>query len=338
MAPQETTITLVDLAGAEKFGVDATSDKETQMEGKDIQHGLLALGKVLEALKGGSAHVPYRDSTMTLMLRDALNGECTTMVLACVNPGLNVYPETRNVLEFVLRASNVHGSDASEEEEAGWFAKSAYDPMEFDSFDTDESLNRRTELVETVNFGAVHCRCVGDPMDPLILYLHGRAGPGSGESPEERGVEEAKRTKLVKRGTVEQGMGNAMPNAAPKGTPRHAMDRAKSSKMVDRGADKPPLTPTSTGLSLTRERAAQNKAARDAQEALRKAQEAAAKEAKFHEGRVPRLPNSKSFNALIVNVAKALNEVHTRGLRTPSVSCILRSRFCCSRHWAPHPR
>ena len=29
------------------------------------------------------------------------------------------------------------------------------------------------QLIETKNFGAVHCRCVGDPMDPLVLYLHG---------------------------------------------------------------------------------------------------------------------------------------------------------------------
>ena len=59
----------------------------TLQEGKDIQHGLLALGKVLEALKNGSGHVPYRDSTMTGMMRDVLSGDCKTMILCCVNPG-----------------------------------------------------------------------------------------------------------------------------------------------------------------------------------------------------------------------------------------------------------
>ena len=38
-----------------------------------------------------------------------------------------------------------------------------------------ESLNRRTEYIETMSFGSVHARCVGEVDAPLILYVHGRA-------------------------------------------------------------------------------------------------------------------------------------------------------------------
>ena len=220
--PQSTTITLVDLAGAEKF------DSETKAEGKHIQEGLLALGKVLEALKMGSTHVPYRDSTMTLMLKDALVGECLTMVLACasggvesasprlplwpssslcrktaeacrslpshwisashvpapprlvagLNPGTAQFVETRNVLEYVQRASSLP-TDAADPlgngEESPCGAQTTYDPLDNDEFDPNEALNRRTEVIETESFGSVHARIVGDPFYPLILYLHAPA-------------------------------------------------------------------------------------------------------------------------------------------------------------------
>ena len=41
------------------------------------------------------------------MIKDCLEGECLTMVLACVNPGQAQYTETRNVLDFVHRASTI---------------------------------------------------------------------------------------------------------------------------------------------------------------------------------------------------------------------------------------
>ena len=70
-------------SGSEKF----SGDKATT-GGGSINAGLLALGKVLTGLKNGQAHIPYRDSLLTRMLRDCLSGSnCKTMVLACLNPG-----------------------------------------------------------------------------------------------------------------------------------------------------------------------------------------------------------------------------------------------------------
>ncbi|KAL1515736.1 hypothetical protein AB1Y20_002352 [Prymnesium parvum] len=182
---ESATITLIDLAGAEQFGADGL---EAKMEGKAIQEGLLALGKVLEALKCGKTHVPFRDSTTTLLIRDALEGDCLTMVLACVNPGAAQYSETRNVLDFVVRASTIplkrevaDGNEADDWEDM--LNGRGYDPMENDEFDPNEALNRRTEFIETASFESLHCRCSGDPEHPLLLYLHTPRLPDPTEPP-----------------------------------------------------------------------------------------------------------------------------------------------------------
>ncbi|KAL1523371.1 hypothetical protein AB1Y20_018315 [Prymnesium parvum] len=171
-----TTISLVDLAGSERF--DLTQKKV----GAGINAALLALGKVLTALKNGDSHVPFRDSLLTRMLRSSFQQSCMTRVLACINPGINSFTETRNVLLYVQRATRVIVPEADSidpdlaedlaEEELEAKQKSR-DPMENDSFDSDEVQNRRCEAVETTSFGSIFTRCSGDPVDPLILYLHG---------------------------------------------------------------------------------------------------------------------------------------------------------------------
>lgn len=83
-------LTLVDLAGSERIknsGVVGSQQKESININKD----LFVLGKVVSALAdrstklGGSAtkthhHVPYRDSKLTFLLRDALGGTCQVKV------------------------------------------------------------------------------------------------------------------------------------------------------------------------------------------------------------------------------------------------------------------
>lgn len=75
--------------------------------GGSINAGLLALGKVLTALSHHLPHVPYRDSVLTRMLSNALGGDCETYVLACINPGLEQFSETRNVLKYAQRSTSV---------------------------------------------------------------------------------------------------------------------------------------------------------------------------------------------------------------------------------------
>lgn len=65
---------LVDLAGSErvkKSGVEGASLKEASF----INKSLCTLGNVFEALEQKSPHIPYRDSKLTFLLKDALGTE-----------------------------------------------------------------------------------------------------------------------------------------------------------------------------------------------------------------------------------------------------------------------
>ena len=166
---------LVDLAGSEQF------TEAQEGHGKSINQGLLALGKVFMALaKGSGTHVPYRDSTLTRMLRDSLERQCKSIILACLNPGEDQVAETRNVLKYMESVSSIHKDPidgvgilhqkkvlAAAAEIVG-----GADPMKDDVYDVDDDLFRRTEVIISKRFGEVEARGSGDPARPLILYLH----------------------------------------------------------------------------------------------------------------------------------------------------------------------
>ena len=65
-------------------------------EATSINGSLSALGRVIKALGGkGRQHVPYRDSTLTMLLRDSFGGKsCTTCVI-------NIASEAQHVEESI---------------------------------------------------------------------------------------------------------------------------------------------------------------------------------------------------------------------------------------------
>ena len=87
-------LSLIDLAGSEranKTGVVMAGGRATKRlnEGANINRSLLALANCINALasdRGG--HVPYRDSKLTRLLKDSLGGNCRTMMIANVSPGI----------------------------------------------------------------------------------------------------------------------------------------------------------------------------------------------------------------------------------------------------------
>nr|XP_045619203.1 kinesin-like protein KIF19 [Procambarus clarkii] len=98
---------MVDLAGSERA-------KQTQNKGKRLQEGahinrsLLALGNCINALAEGRAkYVNFRDSKLTRLLKDALSGNCRTVMIAHVSPCHLHREETRNTLIYADRAKNI---------------------------------------------------------------------------------------------------------------------------------------------------------------------------------------------------------------------------------------
>eukprot|EP01064_Diplonema_japonicum_P038211 TRINITY_DN9176_c0_g1_i2.p1 TRINITY_DN9176_c0_g1~~TRINITY_DN9176_c0_g1_i2.p1 ORF type:complete len:1240 (+),score=293.53 TRINITY_DN9176_c0_g1_i2:85-3804(+) len=110
---KESRMTLVDLAGSER----ACGTEVSTKEGSNINKSLATLGKVINILSEregstGSAsptrrHVPYRDSSLTWMLRESLGGNSKTTVLCTLSPGLNNFDQSVSTLRFAERAKAV---------------------------------------------------------------------------------------------------------------------------------------------------------------------------------------------------------------------------------------
>ena len=86
-------IHLVDLAGSERIGKHHEKNEKIMAEGKNINLSLHHLQQVIVALSRKKAaqqrhkhhHVPYRNSTMTLVLRDSLGGNSCTAMIATIS-------------------------------------------------------------------------------------------------------------------------------------------------------------------------------------------------------------------------------------------------------------
>jgi len=99
-------INLIDLAGSEnvnKSGVSGQGMKEAQ----NINKSLSALGDVIQALVAKTPHVPYRNSKLTMMLKDSLGGDSKTLMIVQSSPAQTNVVETLSSLNFASRARNV---------------------------------------------------------------------------------------------------------------------------------------------------------------------------------------------------------------------------------------
>ncbi|XP_078662503.1 kinesin-like protein KIF28 isoform X2 [Branchiostoma floridae x Branchiostoma belcheri] len=113
-AGQETAkssvINLVDLAGSERAeSTGATGDR--LKEGAAINQSLSSLGNVIAALvdkaNGKQVRVPYRDSTLTKLLKNALGGNSKTIMIAAISPADINYDETLSTLRYADRAKQI---------------------------------------------------------------------------------------------------------------------------------------------------------------------------------------------------------------------------------------
>ena len=81
-------LSMIDLAGSERQSKTGNAGARLT-EGANINRSLLALGNCINALADRSrraAHVPYRDSKLTRLLKDSLGGNCLTTMITNVSP------------------------------------------------------------------------------------------------------------------------------------------------------------------------------------------------------------------------------------------------------------
>eukprot|EP00043_Microstomoeca_roanoka_P012365 m.119595 g.119595 ORF g.119595 m.119595 type:complete len:837 (-) comp15473_c1_seq2:56-2566(-) len=107
---------MVDLAGSENNKM-AKQHGDGLREASNINKSLSALGDVMAALdlrkSNPKRHIPYRNSKLTLMLKDAIGGNAKTLLLACASPTFAFSAETINTLRFGQRARNVQKGQIS---------------------------------------------------------------------------------------------------------------------------------------------------------------------------------------------------------------------------------
>lgn len=98
---------MVDLAGSERIAkTGAEGDRLT--EAKHINKSLSALSDIMQALDKKSSHVPYRNSKLTMILKDSLNGNAKTILFCTLCPTDTQYEETLSTLGFAQRAKNIN--------------------------------------------------------------------------------------------------------------------------------------------------------------------------------------------------------------------------------------
>lgn len=99
-------INVVDLAGSEKLSkTNATGD--TAKEGCQINLSLSALATVIDTIVKGGKHIPYRSSSLTMLLKDSLGGNAKTVMFANIGPSDKNVSESISTLRFADRAKQI---------------------------------------------------------------------------------------------------------------------------------------------------------------------------------------------------------------------------------------
>jgi kinesin family protein C2/C3 len=97
---------LIDLAGSERVknsGVEGDRLKEATHINTSLTH----LKTVISALANKSAHVAYRNSTLTSMLQDSLGGNCKCLMFANISAATFNVPESICTMKYAAEARKV---------------------------------------------------------------------------------------------------------------------------------------------------------------------------------------------------------------------------------------
>uniref|UniRef100_A0A8B9LDI8 Kinesin-like protein n=1 Tax=Astyanax mexicanus TaxID=7994 RepID=A0A8B9LDI8_ASTMX len=99
---------LIDLAGNERGADTSSADRQTRLEGAEINKSLLALKECIRALGRNKPHTPFRASKLTQVLRDSFIGENSrTCMIATISPGMASCENTLNTLRYANRVKEL---------------------------------------------------------------------------------------------------------------------------------------------------------------------------------------------------------------------------------------
>jgi len=97
---------MVDLAGSERVAKSGVTGKALK-EAAEINKSLTALGDVMQALQKKTSYIPYRNSTLTYLMQNALGGHAKTIMFINICPTDEHISETLSSLRFAQRVAKV---------------------------------------------------------------------------------------------------------------------------------------------------------------------------------------------------------------------------------------
>jgi kinesin family protein 2/24 len=100
-------ISFIDLAGSERAVDIKETNKQTRLDGAEINKSLLALKECIRAIDQDRPHLPFRGSKLTLVLRDSFIGNCRTVMIANISPCSTCAEHTLNTLRYADRVKEL---------------------------------------------------------------------------------------------------------------------------------------------------------------------------------------------------------------------------------------
>lgn len=103
---QSGKLLLVDLAGSEKAQDSQSNIKQRRIEGAEINTSLLSLKECIRAMETNKKHIPFRQSKLTMVLRDSFIGGSDknhVIMIAWISPSQSSSDHTLNTLRYAER-------------------------------------------------------------------------------------------------------------------------------------------------------------------------------------------------------------------------------------------
>lgn len=88
-------------------------NKQTKIDGAEINKSLLALKECIRALDQGKGHTPFRGSKLTMVLKDSFVGFCKTVMIGNVSPNVTSAQNTMNTLRYADRVKELKNNDTA---------------------------------------------------------------------------------------------------------------------------------------------------------------------------------------------------------------------------------